>query len=101
MECLGRYTFLVMTSVILSGGMKMRVGHGMQAGARTFGPQTHGEGVPWRTWSKTWPPEAYKSVKTWTPEAYNSVQTIPNCSSSSHTPRSQGSRHVKQNAKTT
>ena len=24
MECLGRYTFLVMTSVILSGGMKMR-----------------------------------------------------------------------------
>ena len=29
MECLGRYTFLVMTSVILSGGMKMRVEHGM------------------------------------------------------------------------
>ena len=24
MECLGRYTFLVMTSVILSGGMKIR-----------------------------------------------------------------------------
>ena len=29
MECLGRYTFLVMTSVILSGGVKMRVEHGM------------------------------------------------------------------------
>ena len=29
MECLGRYTFCVMTSVILSGGMKMRVEHGM------------------------------------------------------------------------
>ena len=29
MECLGRYTFLVMTSVILSGGMKMSVEHGM------------------------------------------------------------------------
>ena len=29
MECLGRYTFLVMTSVILSGGMKMRDEHGM------------------------------------------------------------------------
>ena len=29
MECLGRYTFFVMTSVILSGGMKMRVEHGM------------------------------------------------------------------------
>ena len=29
MECLGGYTFLVMTSVILSGGMKMRVEHGM------------------------------------------------------------------------
>ena len=28
MECLGRYTFLVMTSVILSGGMKMRDEHG-------------------------------------------------------------------------
>ena len=25
MECLGRYTFFVMTSVILSGGMKMSV----------------------------------------------------------------------------
>ena len=24
MECLGRYTFLVMTSVILSGGVKMK-----------------------------------------------------------------------------
>ena len=29
MECLGRYTFVVMTSVILSGGVKMRVEHGM------------------------------------------------------------------------
>ena len=29
MECLGRYTFFVMTSVILSGGMKMRVEHRM------------------------------------------------------------------------
>ena len=29
MECLGRYTFLVMNSVILSGGVKMRVEHGM------------------------------------------------------------------------
>ena len=29
MECLGRYTFFVMTSVILSGGLKMRVEHGM------------------------------------------------------------------------
>ena len=29
MECLGGYTFLVMTSVILSGGVKMRVEHGM------------------------------------------------------------------------
>ena len=29
MECLGRYTFLVMTSVILSGGMKMRDEHGI------------------------------------------------------------------------
>ena len=29
MECLGRYAFFVMTSVILSGGMKMRVKHGM------------------------------------------------------------------------
>ena len=29
MECLGRYTFFVMTSVILSGGMKMRDEHGM------------------------------------------------------------------------
>ena len=29
MECLGRYTFLVMTSVILSGGVKMRDEHGM------------------------------------------------------------------------
>ena len=26
---IGGYTFLVMTSVILSGGMKMRVEHGM------------------------------------------------------------------------
>ena len=29
MACLGRYTFFVMTSVILSGGVKMRVEHGM------------------------------------------------------------------------
>ena len=29
MDCLGRYTFLDMTSVILSGGMKMRVENGM------------------------------------------------------------------------
>ena len=29
MECLGRYTFFVMTSAILSGGMKMRDEHGM------------------------------------------------------------------------
>ena len=29
MECLGGYTFVVMTSVILSGGVKMRVEHGM------------------------------------------------------------------------
>ena len=29
MECLGRYTFVVMTSVILSGGMKISVEHGM------------------------------------------------------------------------
>ena len=32
MECLGMYTFLVMTSVILSGGMKMRDEHGMLRG---------------------------------------------------------------------
>ena len=29
MECLGRYTFLVMTSVILSVGMNMRDEHGI------------------------------------------------------------------------
>ena len=29
MECLGGYTSLVMTSVILSGGVKIRVEHGM------------------------------------------------------------------------
>ena len=29
MECVGRYTIIVMTSVILSGGMKMRDEHGM------------------------------------------------------------------------
>ena len=29
MECLGKYTFIVMTSVILSGGMKMIAEHGM------------------------------------------------------------------------
>ena len=32
MECLGGYTFLVMTSVILSGGVKMRDEHGMLRG---------------------------------------------------------------------
>ena len=32
MACLGRYAFLVMTSVILSGGMKMRDEHGMLRG---------------------------------------------------------------------
>ena len=35
MECLG-YTFLVMTSVILSGGVTMRVEHGMHMGRYTF-----------------------------------------------------------------
>ena len=29
MECFGRYTFIVMTAVILSGGVKMSVAHGM------------------------------------------------------------------------
>ena len=29
MECLGEYTFVVMTSAMLSGGMKMNAGHGM------------------------------------------------------------------------
>ena len=29
MECLGSYTFFVMTSAILSGGMEMRDEHGM------------------------------------------------------------------------
>ena len=29
MECLGRYAFLVMTSVILSGGMNMKNEHGL------------------------------------------------------------------------
>ena len=29
MECLGRYTFFVMTSVILSGGVNMSDEHGM------------------------------------------------------------------------
>ena len=29
MECLGGYTFVVMTSVILSGSVKMRAEHGM------------------------------------------------------------------------
>ena len=29
MDGVGRYPFLVMTSVILSGGVKMRVEHGM------------------------------------------------------------------------
>ena len=32
MECLGRKTFIVMTSVILSGGMKMKDEHGMLRG---------------------------------------------------------------------
>jgi len=36
MECLGVYTFLVMTSVILSGGMKMR-DHGMLRGGYISG----------------------------------------------------------------
>ena len=36
MECLGRYTFLVMTSVILSGSVKMRDEHGMLIGRYTF-----------------------------------------------------------------
>ena len=29
MECLGRYAFVAVTSVILSGGIKMRDEHGM------------------------------------------------------------------------
>ena len=37
MECLGGYTFLVMTSVILSGGVKMRVEHGMLRKVYIFG----------------------------------------------------------------
>ena len=32
MECLGRYTFLVMTSVIVSDGVEMRDEHGMLRG---------------------------------------------------------------------
>ena len=36
MECLEGYTFLVMTSVILSGGMKMKVEHGMLRGYTFF-----------------------------------------------------------------
>ena len=32
MECLGGYTFVVMNSVILSGGMNMSVEHGMLSG---------------------------------------------------------------------
>ena len=36
MECLGRYTFLVMTSVILSGGVKMRVEQEMLRGVIHF-----------------------------------------------------------------
>ena len=32
MECLAGYTFLVMTSVILSGGTKIRAEHGMLRG---------------------------------------------------------------------
>ena len=37
MECLGGYTFFVMTSVILSGGVKMRVEHGMLRGVYICG----------------------------------------------------------------
>ena len=37
MECLGRYTFLVMTSVILSGGTKIRAEHGMLRGVYISG----------------------------------------------------------------
>ena len=36
MECLGRYTFFVMTSVTLSGGMKMSVEHEMLRGVYIF-----------------------------------------------------------------
>ena len=32
MECVGGYTFLDMTSIILSGGLKMRDEHGMLRG---------------------------------------------------------------------
>ena len=32
MECLGGYTFHFMTSIILSGGLKMRDEHGMLRG---------------------------------------------------------------------
>ena len=32
MECLGGYTFIFMTFVILSGGLKMRDEHGMLRG---------------------------------------------------------------------
>jgi hypothetical protein len=36
MECLGGYTFHFMTSVILSGGLKMRDEHGMLRGGKHF-----------------------------------------------------------------
>ena len=36
MECLGGYTCHVMSSVILSGGMKMRDEHGMLRGVYIF-----------------------------------------------------------------
>ena len=36
MEFLGGYTLIVMTFVILSGGVKMRVEHGMLIGRYTF-----------------------------------------------------------------
>ena len=36
MECLGRYTFFVMTSVTLSGGVKIKVEHGMLRGVYIF-----------------------------------------------------------------
>ena len=37
MECLGVDTFLVMTSVLLSGGMKIRDEHGMLRGVYISG----------------------------------------------------------------
>ena len=40
MECLEGYTFLVMSAVILSGGVKMRVEHGMLREVYIFGLDT-------------------------------------------------------------